>query len=77
MENLISISIDQSEMIEYLNEGFYSDILSNLKLKIEKIEGRDFGEFNLFLRGSNENLKEFLLFYGYYENEIYPTFGIE
>jgi hypothetical protein len=77
MENLISLIISQSEIIEYLNEGFYSDILSDLKLKIEKIEGGKFGEFYLYLKGSNDDLKEFLLFYGYDEDEIYSNFEIE
>ena len=67
----IYLIIEGSEMREYLEIGFFKRELKNLDIEISKFSsGKYRDEFYIYLKGNEENLIEFLEFYGYDSEEI-------
>ena len=73
----ISIILNNNDLREYLENGFYPKKLATHSLQISRIAHGDYSdEYELFLKGDPEDLREFLLFYGYSHDEISTWYGI-
>jgi hypothetical protein len=67
----IKLIIEKSEIKEYLEIGFFQKELRNLDIEISNFSSGNYrDEFYIHLKGNEENLIEFLEFYGYNSEEI-------